>query len=218
MRSLLGTLRDPASRANDDDACARSRVSPTSRPWSPSARQPASSRRTTSSSPARCGAAPSGSAWAWPSTGVVQEALANVAGTRRPVAPRVVLRVGGRHRCPYAEVEVLDDGRPRGATSGSGLGHLGMRERAAGHAAARSRSGPAPTGGYRVRVRVPLEADACLTPTPVLRVLIVDDQHLVRSGFRDDAVRRARPRGGRRGRRRAAAGLEQAARCARTSC
>ena len=53
---------------------------------------------------------------------------------------------------------MLDDGRPRGATSGSGLGHLGMRERAAGMRG-EVEIGPRPTGGYRVRVRVPLEAD-----------------------------------------------------------
>ena len=53
---------------------------------------------------------------------------------------------------------MLDDGRPRGATSGSGLGHLGMRERAAGMRG-EVEIGPRPTGGYRVRVRVPLEED-----------------------------------------------------------
>ena len=49
---------------------------------------------------------------------------------------------------------MLDDGRPRGATSGSGLGHLGMRERAAG-TRGEVEIGPRVTGGYRVRVRVP---------------------------------------------------------------
>ena len=58
---------------------------------------------------------------------------------------------------PYAEVEVVDDGRPRGgATLGSGLGQLGIRERAASHRAL-VEMGPRAGGGYRVRVRYPLE-------------------------------------------------------------
>jgi signal transduction histidine kinase len=69
-----------------------------------------------------------------------------------------VLRVEDRLPNAYAEVEVLDDGRPRGATSGSGLGHLGMRERAASMSGD-VEIGPRPTGGYRVRVRVPLGTD-----------------------------------------------------------
>jgi signal transduction histidine kinase len=89
---------------------------------------------------------------------VAQEALANTAKHSTARAARIVLRVEDRSPVPYAEVEVLDDGRPRGATSGSGLGHLGMRERAAGMRG-EVEIGPRPTGGYRVRVRVPLEAD-----------------------------------------------------------
>jgi signal transduction histidine kinase len=89
---------------------------------------------------------------------VAQEALANTTRHSTARSARVVLRVEDRTASPYAEVEVLDDGRPRGATSGSGLGHLGMRERAAGMRG-EVEIGPRPTGGYRVRVRVPLEAD-----------------------------------------------------------
>ncbi len=89
---------------------------------------------------------------------VAQEALANTTRHSTARSARVVLRVEHRAPAPYAEVEVLDDGRPRGATSGSGLGHLGMRERAAGMRG-EVEIGPRPTGGYRVRVRVPLEAD-----------------------------------------------------------
>ena len=89
---------------------------------------------------------------------VAQEALANTTRHSTARSARVVLRVEDRTPLPYAELEVLDDGRPRGATSGSGLGHLGMRERAAGMSG-EVEIGPRPTGGYRVRVRVPLEAD-----------------------------------------------------------
>jgi signal transduction histidine kinase len=86
---------------------------------------------------------------------VVQEALANV--TRHSTARRatVVLRVDEDGPRPHAEVEVLDQGRPRGSSSGSGLGHLGVRERAASQRG-EVEIGPRPTGGYRVRVRLPL--------------------------------------------------------------
>lgn len=87
---------------------------------------------------------------------VAQEALANTSRHSTARSARVVLRVEEREPAPYAEVEVLDDGRPRGGTSGSGMGHLGMRERAAGMRG-EVEIGPRPTGGYRVRVRVPLE-------------------------------------------------------------
>ena len=87
---------------------------------------------------------------------VAQEALANITRHSTARSARVVLRVEERDPAPYAEVEVLDDGRPRGSTSGSGLGQLGMRERAAGMRG-EVEIGPRPAGGYRVRVRVPLE-------------------------------------------------------------
>jgi len=82
----------------------------------------------------------------------VQEALTNVRRHSTARRAQVVVRVeGGRH----AEVEVLDEGRPRGGTSGSGLGLLGMRERVTSHGG-ESEIGPRVTGGYRVRVRFPL--------------------------------------------------------------
>jgi len=86
-----------------------------------------------------------------------QEALANV--TRHSTARRasVTLRVVETGSTPYAEVEVLDDGRPRTGTSGSGLGLLGIRERAASHRG-ECDIGPRATQGFRVRVRLPLPA------------------------------------------------------------
>ncbi|MGL5817652.1 MAG: sensor histidine kinase [Phycicoccus sp.] len=83
----------------------------------------------------------------------VQEALANVerhsTATRVSVVVRVTQGSGG-----FAEVEVVDDGRPRPASSGSGLGQLGIRERVASHRG-EVEIGPRRTGGYRVRVRLP---------------------------------------------------------------
>ncbi|MFC7485247.1 sensor histidine kinase [Knoellia sp. CPCC 206453] len=88
---------------------------------------------------------------------ITQEALANITRHSTATTSDVVVRVvedapGGT---AYAEVEVLDNGRARVGTSGSGLGQLGMRERAASHKGT-VEIGVRPTGGYRVRVRIPL--------------------------------------------------------------
>lgn len=85
----------------------------------------------------------------------VQEALANV--RRHSTASRagVVVRTGTwGASTPYAEVEILDDGRARTGTSGTGLGLLGMRERVRSHAG-QCELGPRVMGGYRVWVRLP---------------------------------------------------------------
>ena len=50
---------------------------------------------------------------------------------------------------------MLDSGRPRTGTSGTGLGLLGMRERVASLDGSLE-IGPRATGGFRVRVRLPL--------------------------------------------------------------
>ena len=88
----------------------------------------------------------------------VQEALANVRRHSTATRASVVLRTGERpDRTPYVEVEILDEGRPRPGTSGSGLGLLGMRERVRSHHG-ECQIGPRVTGGYRVRVRLPYGA------------------------------------------------------------
>jgi signal transduction histidine kinase len=50
---------------------------------------------------------------------------------------------------------VIDDGRARPGSGGSGLGLMGLRERVAAHHGL-AEIGPRVTGGYRVRVRLPL--------------------------------------------------------------
>ena len=85
----------------------------------------------------------------------VQEALTNVRRHSTADTVSVVVRVD--ESSSYAEVEVVDNGRPRHGTSGSGLGQLGIRERAATHDG-HVDIGPRVTGGYRVRVRYPLGA------------------------------------------------------------
>lgn len=101
----------------------------------------------------------------------VQEALTNVERHSTASRATVVLRVDAP--AGFAEVEVTDDGRPRdGAggtgTSGSGLGQLGIRERAA-TLRGQVEIGPRVTGGYRVRVRLPLAAPALDAPTDGVR-------------------------------------------------
>ena len=89
----------------------------------------------------------------------VQEALTNVRRHSTADTVSVVVRVDESQPGGYAEVEVVDNGRPRHGTSGSGLGQLGIRERAATHEG-QVDIGPRVTGGYRVRVRYPLGAGA----------------------------------------------------------
>ena len=88
----------------------------------------------------------------------VQEALTNVRRHSTATSASVVVRVDATGPAPYAEAEVVDSGRPRRGTSGSGLGLLGIRERVATHRG-EVEVGPRVTGGYRVRVRLPLVAD-----------------------------------------------------------
>ena len=89
----------------------------------------------------------------------VQEALSNVRRHSTASAATVFVRVDRRGEPGfahgYAEVEVLDTGSPRSGTSGTGLGLLGVRERLSTHGGV-SEIGPRVTGGYRVRVRMPL--------------------------------------------------------------
>jgi signal transduction histidine kinase len=93
-----------------------------------------------------------------------QEALANIRRHSTADHAGVVVRTGELPGgAPYAEVEVLDDGRPRTGTSGSGLGLLGMRERVRSHGG-ECEIGPRVTGGYRVRVRLPYRPNADAGP------------------------------------------------------
>ena len=107
-----------------------------------------------------------------------QEALANVRRHSTAASASVTLRVTRRRR-PFAEVEVLDNGRPRTAPPARASGQLGIRERAASHGG-EVEIGPRATG-------LPGAGPAAAERAPVtepLRVLLVDDQALVRSGFR----------------------------------
>lgn len=96
----------------------------------------------------------------------VQEALSNVVRHSTATRASVTLRSDERGGREFVEAEVLDNGRPRAGTSGSGLGLLGMRERVHSHGGS-SEIGPRVTGGYRVRVRFPITSGPA-TSTPVI--------------------------------------------------
>lgn len=82
----------------------------------------------------------------------VQEALANVARHSTAISAAVVIRsVDGT----AVELEILDRGRPRSGTSGTGYGLQGLRERVQLHGGT-SEIGPRRPGpGWRVRTRFP---------------------------------------------------------------
>ncbi len=90
---------------------------------------------------------------------IVQEALTNVVKHAGPARAQVV--VG--YRDQDVTVEVTDDGRGGGASTGDGqamVGHglIGMRERVAAFGGDLE-VGPRPDGGFRVAARLPLAAD-----------------------------------------------------------
>ncbi|WP_083664136.1 sensor histidine kinase [Ornithinimicrobium sp. CNJ-824] len=91
---------------------------------------------------------------------VVQEALANVHRHSTARSARAVVRVDEAAGC--LEIEVVDDGTARAGTAGTGLGLLGMEERAS-HLGGRVEAGPRRgLAGWRVFMQVPLAG----TPGP----------------------------------------------------
>lgn len=88
---------------------------------------------------------------------ITQEALTNVRRHARAKQATVTVRHLDGDR-PAVEVEVLDDGSGRPATSddGGGFGLEGIRERVATHGG-EAEIGPRPQGGFRVRVRIPVD-------------------------------------------------------------
>ncbi|MDP1848563.1 MAG: sensor histidine kinase [Solirubrobacteraceae bacterium] len=83
---------------------------------------------------------------------IVQEALTNT--LKHAGASRADVRL--RYAPGALELEIVDDGRGAGAATGggSGLGLIGMRERAALHGGQLT-AGPVPGGGFAVRVTLP---------------------------------------------------------------
>lgn len=111
----------------------------------------------------------------------VQEAVHNVRRHSTASAATVVLRVTEGSAAAFAEVEVLDAGRPRTGTSGTGLGLLGMRERVASLDGSLE-IGPRATGGFRVRVRLPVRVPPADAP-------LHEDGLMSRAGERVESAR-----------------------------
>lgn len=84
---------------------------------------------------------------------IAQEALTNVRRHSTADNARVVVRLHD----DSAELEVTDDGLPLPRTAGTGLGHVGMRERVAALGGT-IEIGPRSTRGYRVHVQLPRKA------------------------------------------------------------
>ena len=126
---------------------------------------------------------------------IVQEALTNIvrhSGARSA-------RIGLRYLPGCVEVRVDDDGPAvTGGESGGGNGLVGMRERAAALGGT-IETGPRPDGGFRVLARLPHSVPSTAPGhrrttaratcprgrgASMIRVLLADDQVLVRAGFR----------------------------------
>ncbi len=105
---------------------------------------------------------------------IVQEALTNARKHARPARAQVAIR----YERDALELEITNDGRARRNGEGPGHGLVGMRERVALYGG-ELEAAPSAEGGYAVRARLPVEAESS-----VIRVLIADDQALVRGGFR----------------------------------
>jgi signal transduction histidine kinase len=86
---------------------------------------------------------------------IVQEALTNTLKHASASQAAVHVRYGEH----ALELEVIDDGRPAGASANGGGGHglTGLRERAALYGGTLD-AGPQPGGGYRVFAALPIDA------------------------------------------------------------
>ena len=107
---------------------------------------------------------------------ILQEAFTNVLRH----APGAHVQAALRRTAGELQIEVVDDGNGRAPASpgGGGYGLVGMRERVALYGGTLE-AGPRPERGFAVVARLPT-ADRLMA----LRVLIADDQAMVRAGFR----------------------------------
>jgi signal transduction histidine kinase len=82
---------------------------------------------------------------------LVQEALTNALKHARATRAEVVVHYAGGH----VELTVSDDGRGVGGADSGGHGLVGMRERVSVYGG-ELEAGPQPSGGYRLRARLPV--------------------------------------------------------------
>lgn len=88
----------------------------------------------------------------------IQESLTNVSRHSTATTAQVTIRASGAAAGGWLEIEVIDDGRPRPGTSGTGYGLRGIDERAALHRGEVEIGPRAHRPGWRVRVRFPIQA------------------------------------------------------------
>jgi signal transduction histidine kinase len=86
---------------------------------------------------------------------IIQEALTNALRHAGPARAWVVVRYGEKN----LELEIANDGRSDGNNPAGGHGLVGMKERVAVYGG-ELESGPRPGGGFAVRARLPIEAEA----------------------------------------------------------
>jgi signal transduction histidine kinase len=85
---------------------------------------------------------------------IVQEGLTNVLKHARATQADVTVR----YRPDEVEIEVLDDGEGEATSDGLGHGLIGVRERVTIYGGDMA-AGAAPSGGFALRVRLPLDRD-----------------------------------------------------------
>ena len=181
MRRMLGILGDRATRHRPASDDPRSRCPA----WSASASSSRRSAPPASRSSCRWTARrrPLDAGIELSAYRIVQEALTNALKHARGARARVRLAYEPR----AIDIEVTDQGgtgeRDLGEAGGGGRGLIGMRERVALYGGD-FEAGPTPTG-FRVHARLPVDAEpAAGAMTAAIRVILVDDQELVRTGFR----------------------------------
>ena len=95
----------------------------------------------------------------------VQESLTNVSHHSTATRAQVTLRTGTSPDTQWLEVEVLDAGRPRPGTAGTGYGLRGITERADLHQGIVEMGPREHHPGWRVRVRFPVPQQQLTDPT-----------------------------------------------------
>ena len=136
---------------------------------------------------------------------------------QRPEARRRSGRLDCSWRTPRTGLRIsIANSVGRAATTADGTGHglVGMRERAACGGRHAATTGPTTTAGSWCRPSCPQSGGTRVT----IRVLLADDQALIRAGLPGADRHRARPGGGRRGDHRAGGGRAGPQRRAPTWC